>query len=460
MTPGTYLGMLRKRWLSVAVVTLLCLAIAGALTVVTPKRYQASAQIFVSIAVSTEAAALAAANTFATGRVQSYVNVAAGPDVTDFVKKQLNLPMSATALSHEITADAPLNKVILNVHVTDKSAQRAADIANAVAYRMSTVVEGLEAAKSGNRGSPVSLTVTKPATAPSAPIAPRPSLNLGLGLLIGLLLGVGVARLRDQYDDRIRTLEDLEGVLPCPILATLPRPAGRRSPEAFAQAPLERQAFLQLQSSLPFVNLDSPPRSICVTSAAPGDGKTYVSLNLAIALARTGEPVCLLEADLRDPGLVSLLKLPKASGLTSAMTGQESIESVVQPLRGSLSVIAAGPVPPNPGAAFASEQARSVVLRTAAAFRFTVLDSTSVISAQDARITTLADATILVIRRGGTRRRELLRTIEAMAEVGVRPSGAVLTMVRRRNVVKRVRDISEQATPTRGAVPAAPVVSG
>ncbi len=174
-----------------------------------------------------------------------------------------------------------------------------------------------------------------------------------------------------------------------------------------------------------------------------------MALNLAAALARSGDSVCLVETDLRSPALVSLLKLPSRSGLTSAITGQEPVENVVQPVRGSLSVIGSGPVPPNPGAAFASEQARSVILRTVHAFRFTVLDSSAIVEAQDARITNLADATILVIRRGGTRRRDLLRTIDALAEVGVRPSGAVLTMVRRRNVVQRVQDMSEQSTPTR-----------
>jgi capsular exopolysaccharide synthesis family protein len=459
VNPGTYLGMLRKRWLTVALVTLLCLAIGGLVTLLAPKRYQASAQIFTSIAVSTEPAALAAANTFTTGRVQSYVSVASGPSVTDFVVKQLNLPMSSTQLSKEITADAPLNKVIINVHVTDKYAQRAAAIANAVAYRMSTVVEGLESAKAGSRGSPVSLTVTKPATTPKSPVSPRPTLNLGLALLIGLLLGVGLARLRDQYDDRIRSLEDVDGLLNCPVLAMLPKGTGRDSAEPFATEPLARQAFQQLQASLPFVNLDSPPRSICVTSPSNGDGKTYVAVNLAAALARSGDTVCLVEADLRAPSLVSLLKLPLRSGLTSAITGQEPVENVVQPVRGSLSAIGSGPVPPNPGAAFASEQARSVILRTIHAFRFTVLDSSSVVEAQDARVTNLTDATILVIRRGGTRRRDLVRTLDALAEVGVRPSGAVFTMVRRRDVVQRMQDVTEQSTPVRTPV-TAPGVAG
>jgi capsular exopolysaccharide synthesis family protein len=379
-------------------------------------------------------------------RVQSYVNVASGPSVTDFVVNQLKLPISSRALSHEITADAPLNKVIMNIHVTDESSARAAAIANAVAFRLGTVVQALESAKSGNRGSPVSLSVTKPAVPPGSATQPRPSLNLGLALLVGLILGVAGARLRDQYDDRVRSLEELEGAIRCPVLATLPRDPlslRRRRSEPFERDWLPRRAFAQLQASLPYLDLDNPPRSICITSASRGEGKTYVALNLAFALARSGQPVCLLEANLRFPSIFALLKLPRKVGLTSMLTGHEQVERVAQPVREGLSVIAAGPVPPNPGAVFGSEHARLAISRTEDAFGYTVLDTAPLVTVQDAQVCTLASATILVIRRGRTRRRDLARVLEGLSQVGVRPAGAVLTMERRRIVLKRVRDAIE-----------------
>ena len=108
------------------------------------------------------------------------------------VISKLNLSLSETQLSDKISADAPLNKVLINLHVTDHSPQVAATLANAVAAEFDAVVQATE--QTDANGKPVvKLTVIHPATAPTAPIKPSKTLNIGLGLLVGLVLGIGGA---------------------------------------------------------------------------------------------------------------------------------------------------------------------------------------------------------------------------------------------------------------------------
>ncbi len=216
-----YLRILRKRWKLIAGLLVVCLAVGVALTLTTTKKYEATAQIFVSTATADDPQQLAQGNTFTQARVQSYTSVATSPTVTESVVSDLGLSMTAGQLASEISADAPLNKVLINLHVTDRSPAQAALLANAVATRFGSIVEGLEQTSSRTT-SPVKLTVTKPAQAPSAPVVPRRKLNLALALLIGLVLGLGIAVLRELLDNTVKTPEELATQANTPVLGVVP----------------------------------------------------------------------------------------------------------------------------------------------------------------------------------------------------------------------------------------------
>ena len=139
---------------------------AVALVKSTPKVYTASAQIFVAASSQNNTAALNNGNTFAQARVQSYTSVANSPAITDAVVKQLGLPITPDQLASKISADAPLNKVLLNLHVTDHSPVQAARIANAVASQFVIYVQSIEKLSAGSDASPVELTVIHPAQVP------------------------------------------------------------------------------------------------------------------------------------------------------------------------------------------------------------------------------------------------------------------------------------------------------
>ena len=306
-----YLNVLRKRWTLVVAALFVCV-IAGSLFVVSStKKYEATAQIFVSTAGSdgTTAADLAQGNTFAQARVQSYTSVATSPTVTDEVVKSLNLRISSDDLAKEITADAPLNKILINLHVTDRDPVQAARLANAVAQQFTIVVQNLEQTNASTP-SPVKLTVTHPAQTPTGPVTPRTKLDIAIAVLVGLVLGLGLAFLRELLDNTIKDPAELAEFTSLPVLGIVPW--DKRAVDAPVSFRIDThgsraEGYRQLRTNLQFVDIDKPPKIIAVTSALPKEGKTHTSLNLAAALAESGQRVCLIEADLRKPTFSSSL---------------------------------------------------------------------------------------------------------------------------------------------------------
>jgi len=193
--------------------------------------------------------------------------------------------------------------------------------------------------------------LVQPAAAPTSPSSPQTERNVALGLLLGLFLGVGLALLREQLDRRVRDIEDVEELFAVPVLGTIPQ--SRVIPELdpgaeLAPTGMEGEAFRMLRANLRYFNVDREITTILVTSAAPQDGKTTVSWNIALADARAGDRVLLLEADLRRPTIAQNVGIPTPEdGLSLVLAGASEAKDAVQSVHG-VDVLPAGPLPPNP----------------------------------------------------------------------------------------------------------------
>ena len=428
-----YIRVLRKRWRIIVAVLLVCV-LAGALYVVTStKIYQATAQIFVSTAGSDAASAvdLASGNSFTQARVQSYTSVANSPTVTASVVKDLGLSMSANDLAKEISASAPLNKVLINLSVQDRDPAQAARLANAVAARFSTVVQDLEQT-SPSKPSPVKLTVTQPAQTPSGPVSPKSKLDIAISILLGLILGLGLAFLREVLENTVKDPDELAEQSGLPVLGIVPwDKRAKDSPISFrADAHGSRaEGFRQMRTNLQFVDVDNPPRLIAVTSAMPGEGKTHTALNLAAALAESGQRVCLIEADLRRPTIAQALGLVGDVGLTTALIGRTPVIGVIQNAGPSLAVLVSGPVPPNPSELLNSDSFRRIIAEILDGVDVVVIDTAPLLPVADgAQVASMADATLLTVRAAKTTREQIKRAVENLANVGVTPVGTVFSM--------------------------------
>ncbi|MFF4961607.1 polysaccharide biosynthesis tyrosine autokinase [Streptomyces sp. NPDC001222] len=440
-----FLKALARRWPTVLVSLVLAIGAAFAATALSTPVYEARTQLFVATRTGDDTAQLNQGQSFSQARVQSYAAIVTTRQVTGFVVKKLRLRTTPEELASRITAEAPINTVLIDITVRDTVPRRAARIANAVADRFGDVVERLEtprraagsehsggsSSRSGTPASPVSLGVTQEAVAPTAPVSPRPVLNLAAGALAGLLLGAALVAVRENLDTTLKTSAALGEFTALPGLGSIPYDKSvPKQPLVSADVHSKRaEAFRKLRTNLQFAQVDDRPRIIVVTSSVPGEGKTNTAANLALSLAEAGVSTCLVDADLRRPCVAGAFGLVQDAGLTTVLIGQARIEDVLQEGGGRLAVLTSGAAPPNPTELLASARMKEVLRELADSYEVVIVDSAPLLPVADTvGLASLAQGALLVVRAVRTRREQVRLAAESLERVGVRVLGTVFNM--------------------------------
>jgi non-specific protein-tyrosine kinase len=190
------------------------------------------------------------------------------------------------------------------------------------------------------------------------------------------------------------------------------------------------ESFRQVRTNLQFVDIDHRPKSIVVTSSVPREGKTTTAINLSIAIAQTGQPVFLIEGDLRRPKVADYLNIEGMAGLTDVLVGRATVDEVLQPwgTTGNLWVMAAGPLPPNPSELLGSQAMADLIghLEKRATL---IIDAPPLLPVTDgAVLTRLSGGALMVIRTGKTRREQLRTAEQNIESVDGKILGLVLNM--------------------------------
>ena len=409
--------------------TLVVLAGAAAATALSPKVYEAQTQLFVSTAGSSDSSALLSGSNFTQERVVSYADVITTPTVLDPVVKTLQLNTTAAKLGDQITATVPLNTVMTQVAVQNTNPQ----VAAAVGQQFTKTVADLESVNKG-QPSPVKVTVVSSPTVPTAPVSPKKTTNLALGVVLGLLLGLGLALLRDILDTSIKNEKDCALVTDATVIGGIGfDPEASKHPlivQADPHSP-RAEAFRTLRTNLQFVDAANHPRSIVFTSSVPAEGKTTTTANLAITMAAGGARVCVVEGDLRRPGLLEYMGMDGSVGLTNVLIGQAELGDVLQQFaETSVYVVGAGSVPPNPsellGSAAMIETLRALETR----FDMVIIDTPPLLPVTDAAVlSTIAGGTVVVVGVGRVDRDHLARSLQSLETVNGRVLGLVMNMV-------------------------------
>ncbi|MEU6220574.1 polysaccharide biosynthesis tyrosine autokinase [Streptomyces sp. NPDC047022] len=439
-----FLKALARRWPTVVACLALAIGAALAVTGLSTAVYEARTQLFVATRTGADTTQLNQGQSFSQARVQSYAAIVTTRQVTASVVRKLGLHLTPEELASRITAVAPLNTVLIDITVRDTVPERAARIANAVAKRFSAVVEQLETPRrlpgtdsgqhrknpTDDRVSPVSLGVTQEAITPTAPVSPRPALNLAAGVLGGLLLAAALVALRETLDTTLKNSEALGEFTALPGLGVIPFDRNApRSPLITSDVHSTRaEAFRKLRTNLQFSQVDDPPRIIVVTSSVPGEGKTNTAVNLALSLAEAGVATCLVDADLRRPCVAPTFGLVQDAGLTTVLIGQARIGDVVQQAVGGLAVLTSGPVPPNPTELLASARMEEVLRELAKTYEVVIVDTAPLLPVADTvGLASLAQGTLLVVRAAKTRRDQVRTAAQSLERVGVRVLGTVFS---------------------------------
>ncbi|MFL5781799.1 MAG: polysaccharide biosynthesis tyrosine autokinase, partial [Thermoleophilaceae bacterium] len=300
-------------------------------------------------------------------------------------------------------------------------------------------LETLQALQTGNAE------LVQPATPPSSPSSPKPLKDTAIAAILGLLLGVGLAFLIDRLDRRLRDPKDVEDIVQRPVLGAIPRSRVLQRARIGQEAlpPGEAEAFRMLRANLRYFNVDRDIRSVLVTSAAPGDGKSTVSSNLALAASEAGTRTLLLEADLRHPTLARLMGLRSTPGLTNVLAAHKTLEDVIQTVtvpgrvqgdmpRRDLDVVVSGPIPPNPSDLMESDRLRQLIKAAEAEYDLVVVDTppTSVVS--DAiPLVTQTNGVIVVARLGTTKRESLTHLRDQLINLDAPLLGVVVNSLGR-----------------------------
>ena len=292
------------------------------------------------------------------------------------------------------------------------------------------------------------------AEVPKGAIRPRPLVNLGIGILTGLLLGVAVSWAREQMDRSLKTPEDVEEKLGVTFLGLLPefaeekerfggrkakgkrrRPHDSPNPAELVvhDAPLSgvAEAARSIRTNLMFMNPDRPYKRLLISSAAPSEGKTTVACSIAIALAQGGQRVVLVDCDLRRPRLHRIFGRSGDAGVTNVIVGDATVDEVAKPtMVNNLWSVPAGPTPPNPADMLHSERFKRFLSDLSDRFDRVVIDSPPVVPVTDsAIISTLVDGTVFVVRAFATSRHLSRQGLRALRDVDSPVVGVVLNAV-------------------------------
>ena len=421
--PLTLVGLLRRRFLAILIPTLLVPTAALALTLQQDKEYEASTSLL-----------------FRDSGLGSTALASADPDreaatnlrllQLDVLERRVNAGRSQPFPGDvDVVTEAESN--LATITATDTDPERAARMADAVAQEYIALREETTAQeikqenqavhhqlsqipltrgpgggppkRRGERAralkdrlreltiasvAPVGVSQVERAQVPSSPVSPEPVRNTVVGAALGLALGLGFAIWLERRDQRLRDAHDLETAFGRPILGRIPRSRklARSSPGTAALAPPDEEAFRTLRANLRHVMGETGLRSVLVTSANPGEGKTTVAWNLARTAASFGANVLVVEADMRRPVLARSLGASPTPGLSQLLASEGRLEDVVQSTgveenangNGSVTsvdVVLAGSPPSNPAELLGSDRMQAVLETIPQAYDLVVLDT-------------------------------------------------------------------------------------
>ena len=281
------------------------------------------------------------------------------------------------------------------------------------------------------------VSIVDSALTPSSPFKPNLSLNLQIAALLGLLLGVGLAFLLDYLDDTMQQPEDMERIAHLPVLGVIPLLKPKRGQKNLVLALMSHldarsafaEAYRSVRTALQFATREGAPRQIVVTSTTAQEGKSTTALALAINFAQADQPVLLIDADLRNPSLHTMLSIDNSRGLSNYLAGDLPALGVVRVTDiPNLYVMPAGPLPPNPVDLLSGPKLLGLLAELDKRFSTVVLDAPPVLGLADALVLgNQVGAVMFVVAAGTTRKAHLRAALKRLRQASVTPIGAVMT---------------------------------
>jgi len=261
------------------------------------------------------------------------------------------------------------------------------------------------------------------------PVRPNKPLNIALGVIIGLVVGVGLAFFIEYLDTSVKTIDDVERTLGAPVLGVIPQNVGLLIEEG-AESP-HAEAYRVLRTNLLFSRKDDKLNTVAVVSAGAGEGKSTTVFNLACVFAQSGQRVLIVDSDLRRPTLHKMLRVTNSIGLTNYLLRQNRLEEVIQTSNlPTLDFMASGKLPSSSLGILSSSQMRDLITELKQHYDFIFFDSPPVMGVSDASIlASEVDMTIQVIQYRRYPQPMNIRAKQMIEKVGGNLAGIVLNNI-------------------------------
>lgn len=463
------LGALRRRWLLMAVVSLLCMVLAIALHERAGKSYTATASVAFQNATLPDAALQVATGGGSEPQrtADTEVLIAHSSEVAEGVRGQLHLNESAGDLLKRVSVEAAPNAEVLNISASTSNAHYSAQLANAfahqyIAFKAAAQLSSIESAEGRLAQQIAALPLRSPARAaleqsqqrlsglravaggganiiglaavPNSPSGIGLFATAVIGLVIGLALAFSLVFLLELLDRRVKSIEEFEREYRLSALTAVPQTAFEPSRAEERTESLE--PYRILRSGLDFVAVTRNFQTLLITSAVSGEGKTTVAIDLARAVALTGRRVVLAELDLRRPTFAQHFDIESRDGLTTSITrGGSAADAFVRPFAGlpNLSVVPAGPLPPNPSELLGSDAITAILGELVSEGGLVVIDAPPLNPVSDAQVllnNPMIHAVLIVARVNATNREEVRRARLILDRHTVVPVGMAITGLR------------------------------
>jgi capsular exopolysaccharide synthesis family protein len=434
MTLQDYFQSLKSHWIVIVVLMVIGAGSAYGYSQFIDPEYRAEAQVMVIPTRGESTTELVQGSNYVQSLVQTYTLLVSSPTVLDPVIDELGIDETPNRLARRVDVNVPLNTVVIEIGVTDADGESAADAANAIADELANAVADVSPVSAD--GAPaVRIETISPARTPTVPISPNTRLNVAVGAAAGIALGVLFAVLRRRFATRITTARTLAEATDVALLGEIPEASDTHTIARIIRSQPDgrvAEAMRQVAASLKFVDVDKNRRVILVTSCSAQEGKSSVSLGLALTLAEGGRSVLFIEADLRRPSTATYTQLEGSVGLTTVLIGDvELAEAVQQWGRPGLDILTAGAQPPNPGQLLSSGGLHRIVDEARDAYDYVIIDTAPVLSVSDALwLSTMADGTLFVVRSNRTKAADLARALGSLESTRTPVLGIVLNGIR------------------------------
>jgi capsular exopolysaccharide synthesis family protein len=437
-----YLDVLRRRWWIVATLAVLAGGAAFGLSSIPQPVYRAQTKIVVGQGGGVFPPSVSYAIQPLTATMGNLVtsNVVAA----DVIRRLGLKDETPESLLKKISVVVNPTTAVIAIDVDAQSKGRATDIAREVGFVFSGLVQkrfGTDVTAPAGAGAPQQLpltaTIFDPAHAMPDAVSPKPKRDTVLAVMLGVFLGLIAAFLREHFDRKLRTREAVEERFGVPVIGQIPWIRSGRDGSLVHETGPTGEALRALRANLQYLGVSRPLRTILVTSASPGQGKTTTTANLAVAIGRSGASTIAVEADLRRPALGKALGVRSSGpGLTGLLVGSGELEASVVDIEstgpdgGYVSLLPSGPLPPNPSELLSSLQMTHVLDRLSSVYDYVLIDSPPLLLVADAlELARMVDGVVVVARRNDVTSEEARDVRDLVQRLGMNLLGVVLTDV-------------------------------